>query len=424
MRAGAGYVTACVPASLQPILAGGGHPGDDDAGAARRATVRSRRTAWTAVLEASRARRRAGARARSGSQRGCRAPSRARWPARAEVALVLDADGLNAHAGRLGELTAQRPRRPCSPRTPASSRACWSWTAPRSSASACATFARPPSVRGGRRAEGRRHADRRARRRVAVSPGGSPALATAGTGRRAHGRDRGAAGAGSGCLLGGRRGRLAARRRPAAWRRAASGAPEGVIATDVIAALPAARRRPGSGGRVRAMADSARVHLERRRRMRRAQARVNLAAIERNCARLRTRAARRGARCARSSRLTATATGPYRAPARRSRAARAGWRWPSAHEARELREAGCGDVRVLVMGALSTVELQQALAAGRGRGRLERAPPARRSPPRAADGCTSSSTPAWAGSARATRPRPSRVARGRATTPGVRAGRR
>ena len=32
MRTGAGYVTACVPASLQGVLASAGPPGDDDPG--------------------------------------------------------------------------------------------------------------------------------------------------------------------------------------------------------------------------------------------------------------------------------------------------------------------------------------------------------------------------------------------------------
>jgi hydroxyethylthiazole kinase-like uncharacterized protein yjeF len=76
--------------------------------------------------------------------------------------------------------------------------------------------------------------------RVAVSPGGSPALATAGTGDvltgvisalLAQGLDAFLAAA-AGVWMHAQAGRLAARR---------VGAAEGVIASDVIAALPAAR---------------------------------------------------------------------------------------------------------------------------------------------------------------------------------------
>ena len=82
---------------------------------------------------------------------------------------------------------------------------------------------------------------------------------------------------------------------------------------------------------------------------------------------------RRGAsRCARSSRPTATATAPCRARARRSPAARAGWRSPTRARPRELREAGLRDVRVLVMGALSPVELARGARGGRRCGRVER----------------------------------------------------
>ena len=40
--------------------------------------------------------------------------------ARADVPVVIDADGLNAHAGRLEDLRGARPRRRSSPRTAAS----------------------------------------------------------------------------------------------------------------------------------------------------------------------------------------------------------------------------------------------------------------------------------------------------------------
>jgi NAD(P)H-hydrate epimerase len=78
--------------------------------------------------------------------------------------------------------------------------------------------------------------------RVAVSPGASPALATAGTGDvltgviaalLSQGLEAFAAAA-AGVWLHAQAGREAARR---------VGCPEGVIATDVISALPAARSR-------------------------------------------------------------------------------------------------------------------------------------------------------------------------------------
>jgi alanine racemase len=96
--------------------------------------------------------------------------------------------------------------------------------------------------------------------------------------------------------------------------------------------------------------------------MRRAQARVNVAAIERNCARLRTQLGGGAALCA-----VVKADGYGHGAVQSARAALAGGAsWlavADAREACELREAGLRDVRVLVMGALSTVELQEALAA-------------------------------------------------------------
>jgi NAD(P)H-hydrate epimerase len=104
-RAGAGYVTACVPASQQTILAmrllevmTRGLPDDDGAHTAAGVDT---------VLELA---------ARGGSlvvgpglgrTEGAFAFAR-ELVARAEVALVLDADGLNAHAGDLGALRGRR----------------------------------------------------------------------------------------------------------------------------------------------------------------------------------------------------------------------------------------------------------------------------------------------------------------------------
>jgi alanine racemase len=95
---------------------------------------------------------------------------------------------------------------------------------------------------------------------------------------------------------------------------------------------------------------------------RRALARVNVAAIERNCARLRTELRRGAALCA-----VVKADGYGHGAVASSRAALAGGAsWlavASAREARELRDAGLRDVRVLVMGALSPDELEEALGA-------------------------------------------------------------
>jgi alanine racemase len=97
-------------------------------------------------------------------------------------------------------------------------------------------------------------------------------------------------------------------------------------------------------------------------RTRRAQARVNVAAIERNCARLRTQLRRGAALCA-----VVKADGYGHGAVQSARAAIAGGAsWlavADAREACELRTAGLRDVRVLVMGALSRVELEEALVA-------------------------------------------------------------
>ncbi len=94
----------------------------------------------------------------------------------------------------------------------------------------------------------------------------------------------------------------------------------------------------------------------------RAQARVNIAAIERNCSRLASELRPGAALCA-----VVKADGYGHGAVQSARAALAGGAgWlavAGALEARELREAGLRDVRVLVMGALAPTELQQALAA-------------------------------------------------------------
>jgi alanine racemase len=95
---------------------------------------------------------------------------------------------------------------------------------------------------------------------------------------------------------------------------------------------------------------------------RRAIARVNVAAIERNCARLRGEL-RAGAELC----VVVKADGYGHGATQSARAALAGGAsWLAvacSREARELRDAGVGGARVLVMGALTTVELREALAA-------------------------------------------------------------
>jgi alanine racemase len=94
----------------------------------------------------------------------------------------------------------------------------------------------------------------------------------------------------------------------------------------------------------------------------RALARVNAAAIERNCARMRSELREGVALC-----VVVKADGYGHGALQSARAALAGGAsWlavAGSQEARELREGGIDDVRVLVMGALTAIELEEALAA-------------------------------------------------------------
>jgi NAD(P)H-hydrate epimerase len=247
MRAGAGYVTACVPASQQAIVASGGPPelmtrGLPDAdGALTPAGVE-------VVLEAA---RRGGALALGpGLGRGDHAIAFARALARgAEVPLVLDADGLNAHAGNSGahggyghldDLARREAATVLTPHPGELARLLDTDTD--HIARERLANARVAAVRAGAvvvlKGDDTLVADPSGL--VAVSPGDSPALATAGSGDVLCGAiaallSQGLppfAAAAAGVLLHVRAGRLAAH---------AQGAAEGVIATDVIAALPAAR---------------------------------------------------------------------------------------------------------------------------------------------------------------------------------------
>jgi NAD(P)H-hydrate epimerase len=238
MRAGAGYVTACVPASLQAVLAGGGTPEvmtvglpDEDGALTEEGVAR--------VLEAT---GRGGALALGpglGRSEGAFVFAR-RLANEAKVAIVLDADGLNAHAGILGGLVTRQAPTVLTPHAGELGR-----LLERDSA----------EIERTRLAHVREAAEKAAAvvvlkgddtliadpaGRVAVSPGGSPALATAGTGDvlsgviaalLAQGLEPFTAAA-AGVYLHAEAGRLAARR---------LGVAEGVMASDVIAALPGAR---------------------------------------------------------------------------------------------------------------------------------------------------------------------------------------
>jgi ADP-dependent NAD(P)H-hydrate dehydratase / NAD(P)H-hydrate epimerase len=238
MRAGAGYVIACVPASLQDALATAATPELITRGLAEHDGALAP-AAVAGVIDSIRA---GGALALGpGLGRSDGAVAFARELAReAHAPLVLDADGLNAHAGRLHELRARHAPTILTPHA--------------------GELGRLLELDSGEiERERLRHVRDAAERagaivvlkgddtliaepagRVAVSRGGSPALATAGTGDVLSGvigallaqRLDAFLAASAGVWLHAAAGREAARRQ---------GAAEGVIASDVIGALPAVR---------------------------------------------------------------------------------------------------------------------------------------------------------------------------------------
>jgi ADP-dependent NAD(P)H-hydrate dehydratase / NAD(P)H-hydrate epimerase len=238
MRAGAGYVTACVPASLQAILATAGPPElmtkglPDECGGLTAAGVVS-------VLEAS---ERGGTLALGpGLGRGEGAVAFARELAReANVALVLDADGLNAHVGALGELAARAAPTVLTPHAGELGRLLevGSDVVERERLGHVRTAAEQAQAVVVLKGDDTLIAEPSGR--MAVSPGGAPALATAGTGDVLTGVIAALLAAGlepftaaaAGVWLHAGAGREAARRQ---------GAAEGVLASDVIAALGAVR---------------------------------------------------------------------------------------------------------------------------------------------------------------------------------------
>jgi hydroxyethylthiazole kinase-like uncharacterized protein yjeF len=237
MRAGAGYVTACVPASQRAILDAQlmeamtrGLP--DEHGSLAPEGVAQMKEPLSG----------AGALALGpGLGRDARTVKFARRLAReAGVPLVLDADGLNAHAGSIDDLSA---------------RATSTVLTPHAGELARLLDTGSETVQRERLAHARTAAERAQAvvvlkgddtlvvhpdGRVAISRGDSPALATAGTGDVLTGAVAALLAQGLepfdaaaiGVQLHAQAGREAAR---------AVGAPEGVIASDVISALPRAR---------------------------------------------------------------------------------------------------------------------------------------------------------------------------------------
>jgi hydroxyethylthiazole kinase-like uncharacterized protein yjeF len=241
MRTGAGYVTACIPRSLAEILdiqlmevMTLGLP--DDNGSLTRdgldAALGALKRACVLALGPG-----------LGRNEGAVALAR-ELALRAPMALVLDADGLNAHAGRLAELIARAAPTVLTPHAGELGRLLGSDS--KEVEQARLRHARAAAEQAGAvvvlKGDDTLIVDPDGR--VAISPGASPALATAGTGDvltgvisalLAQGLDVFGAAA-CGVYLHAEAGREAARRQ---------GSAEGVIATDVIAALPAARAGAG-----------------------------------------------------------------------------------------------------------------------------------------------------------------------------------
>lgn len=236
MRAGAGYVTACVPASLHAIfelklleVMTVPLPGDGDGGLVPDAcdVVLGRAGRGGALVLG------------PGLGRAEGALELARRLAReADLPVLLDADGLNAHAGRLADLAARRAPTVLTPHPGELHRLLGVGTEEIAArrldhARAAAEAAGAVTV-----LKGDDTIVAQPGGPVAVSPGGSPALATAGTGDvlsgaigalLAKGMDTFTA-ACAGVYAHAAAGRLVAE----------AHGPEGVIASDVIAALPRA----------------------------------------------------------------------------------------------------------------------------------------------------------------------------------------
>jgi ADP-dependent NAD(P)H-hydrate dehydratase / NAD(P)H-hydrate epimerase len=243
MRAGAGYVTACVPGSLAEILdiqlmevMTLGLPDEQGSLTEGGLDAALEKLSRASVLALG-----------PGLGRESGAVTLARELAlRAPTAMVLDADGLNAHTGHLAELTARKTPTVLTPHAGELARLLEidSEDVQRSRLKHACVAAKQSDAVVVLKGDDTIIAGPDGR--VAISPGASPGLATAGTGDvltgvisalLAQGCDAFTASACS-VYVHARAGREAARRQ---------GAAEGVMATDVIAALPAARastRRP------------------------------------------------------------------------------------------------------------------------------------------------------------------------------------
>jgi NAD(P)H-hydrate epimerase len=242
MRAGAGYVTVCVPGSQTAMIDG----------QLMEAMTRGLAEAHASLVpQAVHGALDALAKAGSltlgpGLGKDEQAFAFARELAgRASLPTLIDADGLNAHAGRLHELAERQAPTVLTPHAGELARLLGVETEEverhrLGHARAAAITARAVVVLKGddtliASPDGP----------VLVSRGGSPALATAGTGDVLSGTISALLAQGSeplaaaavGVTLHGAAGREAARRQ---------GAPEGVIASDVIAALPAVRKAPAT----------------------------------------------------------------------------------------------------------------------------------------------------------------------------------
>jgi NAD(P)H-hydrate epimerase len=237
MRAGAGYVTVCVPASLQELLAGAASPEVMTRGLPEKEGALEA-SAVASVLESG---RRGALALGPGLGRSEQASAFARALAlEADLPMVLDADGIGAHAGHLAELRGRTEATVLTPHAGELGRLLDLHGAEIDRerlrhARAAAEQARAVVVLKG---DDTLIADPSGR--VAVSRGGAPALATAGTGDvltgvigafLAQGVEPFAAAA-AGVWLHAAAGREAARR---------LGGAEGVIASDVIAALASVR---------------------------------------------------------------------------------------------------------------------------------------------------------------------------------------
>jgi hydroxyethylthiazole kinase-like uncharacterized protein yjeF len=238
LRTGAGYVTACVPGSLQQIL-------DVQLMEVMTQGLADEDGTLTpdGLSAAGASLARAGALALGpGLGRDPQSVRFARELAReAPVAMVLDADGLNAHVGALSDLAAREAPTVLTPHAGELARLLGSDSKRVQSERLCNARKAAEQADAIVVLKGDDTLIVEPAGRVAISRGNSPALATAGTGDvltgtiaalLAQGLEPFTAAA-AGVQLHAQAGREATRR---------LGAPEGVIAGDVIAALPGARR--------------------------------------------------------------------------------------------------------------------------------------------------------------------------------------